>query len=164
MLAAVPYPVSYFIQDKLLADQAPPSMSAVATKRNTKLIGDLSELRVALALVDAGYAVSKPLGENCRYDLIADDGDRLHRVQVKTGRLRNGVIRFNCSSSHAHRGGKMRPYFGQVEYLAVYCPDTLKVYLLPEQELTASVAHLRVSPTGNSMAKRIRWAAKYELA
>jgi hypothetical protein len=58
----------------------------------------------------------------------------------------------------------MRPYFGQVEYLAVYCPQNGKVYLLPEQELTASTAHLRVSPPRNNMVKTIRWAARFELA
>ena len=105
-----------------------------------------------------------PLGENHRYDLIIDDGRALSRVQIKTGRLRGGVIIYSCSSSHAHRGGTARPYFGQIEYLAVYCPDTNKVYLLPEKELTATKAHLRVAPSRNNMVKTIRWAGQYELA
>ena len=46
---------------------------------------------MAAALIEAGYAVSKPFGENQRYDLVIDDGETLARVQVKTGRLRNGV-------------------------------------------------------------------------
>jgi hypothetical protein len=154
--------VSYLVQDRLF--DVPRKPSSPVGKRNTKSIGDISESRVLAALTGAGYLVSRPFGENCRYDLIADDGERLHRVQVKTGRLRNGVIVFNCYSSHAHRGGPMRPYFGQVEYLAVYCPQNEKVYLLPEQELTASTAHLRVSPTRNNMAKTIRWAAQFELS
>ena len=133
-------------------------------KRNTKRVGDISEARVIAALIEAGFLVSKPFGENARYDLIADDGERLHRVQVKTGRVRGGVIVFNCYSSHAHRRGGMQPYFGQIDYLAVYCPQLKKVYLLPEQELTASVAHLRLSPTRNNMAKMIRWASTFELA
>jgi len=157
--------VSYLFQPHLLdavSERLP--VPAERSKRNTKLVGDISEARVIVALTEAGYLVSKPFGENARYDLIADDGERLYRVQVKTGRVRGGVIVFNCYSSHAHRGGRMRPYFGQIEYLAVYCPQTRKVYLLPEQELTASVAHLRLSPTRNNMAKMIRWASKFELA
>jgi hypothetical protein len=45
-------------------------------KRDTKSKGDISELRVAVELTGIGYSVSKPLGENQRYDLIADDGER----------------------------------------------------------------------------------------
>jgi hypothetical protein len=133
-------------------------------KRDTKRKGDISEARVIGALVEAGYLVSIPFGENQRYDLIADDGKQLLRVQVKTGRLRDGVIIYSNCSSHAHRGGTQRPYFGEVELLAVYCPDTRKVYLLPESQLVASQAHLRIHPTKNGMKKGIRWARHFELA
>ena len=98
--------------------------------------------------------------------MIADDGDRLQRVQVKTGRIRNGVVVFNCCSTHGHRRSalKTRPYTGQIELLAVYCPENRKVYVLPEGELTRSKIQLRLIPTRNTMVKTIRWAAQYELA
>jgi hypothetical protein len=156
--------VSFLIQGSLLAPPVPDVINAPPPKRNTKLIGDISELQVAAALAQAGYIVSKPFGENARYDLVADDGERLFRVQVKTGRFRNGIIRYACSSSHAHRHGRMRPYFGEIDFLAVYCPQTRKVYLLPESALVATAGHLRIAPTKNNMAKRIRWASEYELA
>jgi hypothetical protein len=157
--------LSLLVQDRLF-EAVTQTAAAVADrpKRDTKRTGDISELRVITALTEAGYRVSVPFGENHRYDLIIDDGLRLSRVQVKTGRLRGGAIKFNCYSSHAHRSGGPRPYFGQIEYLAVYCPQTKKVYMLPEEELTASEAHLRVSPPRNNMAKAIRWAARFELA
>jgi hypothetical protein len=156
--------VSFLIQGSLLAAPIPDAVDVLPEKRNTKLIGDISELRVATALAEAGYIVSKPFGENARYDLVADDGERLFRVQVKTGRLRGGIVRYACYSSHAHRQGGMRPYFGEIDFLAVYCPQTRKVYLLPESALVATTGHLRIVPTKNNMAKRIRWASEYELA
>jgi hypothetical protein len=156
--------VSFLIQGSLLAPPVPDVIDAPPAKRNTKLTGDISELQVAAALAEAGYIVSKPFGENARYDLVADNGERLPRIQVKTGRLRNGIVRYNCYSSHAHRHGRMRPYFGEIDFLAVYCPQTRKVYLLPESALVATVGHLRIGPTKNNMAKRIRWASEYELA
>ena len=134
------------------------------TKRDTKTRGDASEMRVILALAEAGYAVSIPFGENHRYDLIADEGSRLLRVQVKTGRLRGGVIKYSCSSSHAHRGGYRRSYFGEIELLAVYCPQTRKVYLLPESQFVATQSHMRVHPPKNNIKKGIRWARHFELA
>jgi hypothetical protein len=86
-------------------------------KRNTKAIGDRSELEVAVALARAGYTVSKPLGDSHRYDLIIDDGETLARVQVKTGRLIAGSVVFHCYSTHTHRGGvAIRSYRGEVEY------------------------------------------------
>ena len=159
--------VSFLVQDALftvsVAEETETSTQFNKQKRDTKAVGDRSEAIVMAELVKQGYLVSIPFGENQRYDLIIDDGCVLSRVQVKTGRLRGGVIVYNCSSSHAHRGGSARPYFGEIEYLAVYCPDTRKVYMLPEKELTATNAHLRVSPARNNMVKTIRWASRFEL-
>jgi hypothetical protein len=159
--------VLLLVQDRLFESHtAVENASRGAVKRDTKSKGDVSELRVAVRLTELGYAVSKPLGENQRYDLIADDGERLQRVQVKTGRIRNGVVIFNCCSTHGHRRTslKTRPYTGQIELLAVYCPENQKVYLLREADLTRSKIQLRLIPTRNNMVKTIRWASEYELA
>ena len=138
-------------------------LSREATKRDTKRIGDISEMKVIAAFTERGFQVLLPFGENHRYDLVVDDGENLLRIQVKTGRVRDGVIKYSCSSSHAHRGRATRPYFGEIDYLAMYCPETEKVYLLPEKELTATKAHLRLSPPRNNMVQGVRWAAEYEL-
>src|ERR1700694_2275226 len=85
-------------------------------RRDTKSVGDRSEIEVMAALIRHGYLISIPYGENHRYDLLADDGKRVARTQVKTGRLLpTGVITFNCYSSHFHRGGPCRSYIGEVE-------------------------------------------------
>jgi PD-(D/E)XK endonuclease len=43
--------------------------------------GDLAELKVAADLMERGCKLSIPFGEDCDYDLIADVGSLLHRVQ-----------------------------------------------------------------------------------
>ena len=134
-----------------------------AAKRNTKKVGDISELEAILALTKLGYKVLIPFGENQRYDFVVDDGETLSRIQVKTGRLRNGVILYGAASTHGHRGRPCRPYQGEIEYIAVYCPDTQKVYLVPESHLTRSLGSLRVAPTKNNVLKTVRWASAYEL-
>lgn len=139
-------------------------IASESTKRDTKRIGVISELHAILALSKRGYQILVPFGENQRYDFVMDDGHTLSRVQVKTGQMRGGYIKYHCVSTHGHRGRPARPYFGQIEYLAVYCPGTGKVYLLPEKELTATSAHLRLSPPRNNMVKTIRWARDFELA
>lgn len=134
-----------------------------------KDVGDRTTLAVMLGLRELGYAVSVPFGENTRYDLVIDDGNRLQRVQCKTGRLRNGVVQFRTASSCAHHPHQrerqlQRHYRGQVDSFAVYCRDTGGVYLLPIEELPAEMACLRVRPVRNGQRRRIRGAADYEVA
>jgi PD-(D/E)XK endonuclease len=59
-----------------------------------KDVGDRTTLAVMMALRELGFAVLVPFGENTRYDLAIDDGERPARVQCKTGRLRFGAVRW----------------------------------------------------------------------
>ena len=119
------------------------------------------------ALWDAGYAVSVPFGENTRYDLVIDDGQRLARVQCKTGRLRKGAIIFKTASTYAHHRAPPQPsrhYRGQIEFFGVYCPETRGVYVIPIGDVGPSwQAMLRVEPPRNSQRKRVRFAANYQI-
>jgi hypothetical protein len=132
-----------------------------------KAIGDRSTLAVLLALATVGYPVSVPLGENTRYDAVIDEGTRLARVQIKTGRLRLGAVRFSVCSTYGHHrnpGTCRRPYHGQVDYFAVYCPETSRIYLIPIEDLAVRTnGALRVDPPRNGQHLRIRMAADYEI-
>lgn len=142
-----------------------PSVPNISFLRDTKSIGDLSEMMVAAALSRAGYIVAKPFGENSRYDFIVDRGDALFRVQVKTGRLRNGAILFNACSSHYHRkGGVSRTYMNDIDYFGVYCPGLNTVYLVPISHTSPMSGILRVQATKNGQSSQVRWAQPYLLA
>lgn len=133
-------------------------------KRNTKRVGDLSELRLMHDLVRAGYLVSIPFGEDHRYDLVIEKDGVFKSVQVKTGRLRKGVVLFNCYSSHTHRrGAACRKYTNEIDYFGVYCPDLDSSYLIPIAELPVQQGMLRVRPTLNGQHTKLRWADKYLL-
>lgn len=133
-----------------------------------KEVGDRSTLAAMLGLKAAGYALLVPFGENTRYDLVIDDGAALARVQCKTGRLRDGAVEFPVTSTYGHHrnpGTARRAYYGQVDYFAVYCPETAGVYLVPIQDIaTRASARLRVDPPRNGQRKRIRNARGYEVA
>ena len=110
-----------------------------------------------------------PFGENIRYDLVADDGRRLSRIQCKTGRLRDGVIRFNVCSSYSHHAkppvDAKRTYKGQIDEFAVYCPDTgPSISFRSKTSPTTRVATLRVEPARNRQIKHVRLAVMYEVA
>lgn len=135
--------------------------------QHPKDIGDRSTLAVMLALRGVGYPVSVPFGENTRYDLVIDDGDRLLRVQCKSGRVRNGAVTFKTASSYAHHPNPAkatRDYQGEIDLFAVYCPATEGVYLIPIEDVATSwECLLRLEPARNGQRRRIRPAADYEI-
>jgi hypothetical protein len=132
-----------------------------------KDIGDRSALAIAIALQGIGHAVYLPFGENTRADFIIDDGTRLARVQCKTGRLRRGVVQFKTCSSYAHHsnpGSIARDYLGQIEYFAIYCPETSGIYLIPIEDVTSRwTGTLRVTEARNGQKLRVRYAKDYEI-
>jgi len=132
-----------------------------------KDIGDGSLLAIMAAFRAEGLAMYLAFGENTRSDLIIEAGDRLARVQCKTGRLRGGSVVFRACSSYGHHRNPLtarRDYQGQVDAFAVYCPETAGVYLVPIADLSVHVeAKLRVDPPRNGQRKRIRSAADYEI-
>jgi hypothetical protein len=133
-----------------------------------KSIGDRSTLAIMTALRGAGYAVLVPFGENTRYDLVIDDGAKLGRIQCKTGRLRKGAVIFRACSSYAHHPNPKvvrRDYLGEIDYFAVYCPETAGVYLVPLTDAALRTqGSLRVEAARNGQRRRIRSAADYQIA
>lgn len=141
-------------------------------KEHPKAIGDRTEAHVLAALVSTYPNVLLPWGENTRYDLVVDTGDRFIRVQCKTGHLSNGAVRFNTRSlsyHHPKHGGNgtaeycSSDYVGQADMFGVYCVENRRVYLVPVADVPTTFAALRIEPTRNGQAAGIRWADAYEL-
>ena len=132
-----------------------------------KSVGDRSTLAVILALEAKGFRVYLPFSENTRCDLVVDDGIQLGRVQCKSGRLRNGAVRFNACSSYAHHPNPKvakRDYTGEIDYFGVYCRETGGVYLVPIDEMPVKrQGALRVEPARNGQFRSIHLARDYEL-
>jgi len=132
--------------------------------RNSKSVGDITQLQVMAALLRCGKKVLMPFGDNFRYDLVVEEEGRFSRIQCKTGKLSRGAIVFAVASSQYHRGGKRQDYRGQIDAFGVFCPDNEKVYIIPIDDLPlAREAKLRLTPPGNAQVKGIRWAARYEI-
>jgi hypothetical protein len=110
-----------------------------------------------------------PFSENQRYDLVIDEGDELIRVQCKTGRLRQGAVRFaTCSMRYHHPNNQgtrnyRHSYEGQADLFGIYCPEIDSVYLVPVASVGKVMGYLRVHPTKNNQTKKVRWAHDYEL-
>jgi len=130
---------------------------------NSKAKGEISEGHVIAHLLKLGYSVSMPFGDNQRYDLILDDGDRLWRVQVKTARYHRGCLVFSAASVNGFTGRKTS-YRGQADLFLAYSPHTDKVYRVPVDDAGLREVWLRVDQPGTSAPKTtIRWAHDYEM-
>lgn len=127
---------------------------------HTKTKGDISEAMIAARLLQSGKAVSKPMGDNQRYDLIVDDGIKLLKVQCKTGRLKAGAVLFaTCSSTNKDM------YVGQVDLFGVYCPELDSVYIIPMADCldVTREKSLRVVPTKSGQVAGTTLASKYKI-
>lgn len=112
---------------------------------NTKAIGDATVAMVLARLALKGKSVLVPHGDKDRFDLVLFDGETFSRIQCKTGRLKNGTVRFPTRSVYSHAKGKavIRTYEGQIEFFGVYCPETDAVYLIPAKNaMTKSTKYL----------------------
>jgi len=100
---------------------------------NTKALGDASTAMVLARLALQGKSVMVPHGDKDRFDLALYEDGKFSRIQCKTGRLKNGTVRFAVRSVYSHAKGQhvIRTYEGQVEFFGVFCPETDGVYLVP---------------------------------
>lgn len=124
--------------------------------------GDLTEAIVLTELRRRSIAVSRPFGDNERYDLVAEREDgALVTVQVKTGWLTDGRIEFSTQSTHTNGQGHVRKrYDGDVDVFVIYCYETETMYLVGEQEFDTSIS-LRVDDP-DVHHRNINWATDFE--
>lgn len=113
---------------------------------NTKQTGDTSEAIVIGQLVQRGYTVSIPFGDNDPYDLIVDSNEGLYRIQIKTGWLEDGCVRFKTYSQTTDDGSSIEHDYTdkEIDAFAVRCRDTGHCYWVPVSSAGTKNTYLRV--------------------
>jgi hypothetical protein len=131
-----------------------------------KTKGDLAELKVATDLLERGYRIAIPFGEDHDFDLILCRGDKLERIQVKYARSDGEVIAVKCYS-HSLTNGRIRQtkrYTEEtIDWLAVYDATSKRCFYIPASDLGAgkNVLHLRLRDAKNRQRRGIRYAEDY---
>lgn len=98
---------------------------------NTKDIGSLGEHIAIVQLLEFGLSVSRPLGDNDRYDLIIDKDNILYKAQVKSSIGSTDSVQFYLSSSQAHRGKSRTRYSrDEVDLFILVDINTRQVFIL----------------------------------
>ncbi len=112
--------------------------------------GAMAEAFVAFDLLKQGYHVFTPAQAYSPYDLVAADADhKLYRVQVKHARRAGNSVSVNLRGSRTNKFGNVaRPLnTANIDILAVYCPDTEKVYYVKSNDLPQSVLSIWLKDT-----------------
>jgi PD-(D/E)XK endonuclease len=131
-----------------------------------KAKGDLAELKVATDILERGYRIAIPFGEDHNFDLILCRDDRLERVQVKHAQSDGRVIRVECRSNSLTKGKvkRIKRYTARtIDWLAVYDRTSDACYYVPASELGngRDTLSLRLTPTENNQRRGIRYAQNY---
>ena len=115
-----------------------------------KSLGEWVEVCFLEKTTERGFVVSRPWGDNARYDFVVDSGSRLWRVQVRSSaQLDAGVFRI-ATGSGAHK----RPYTArEIDLLAALVVPRRVWYLIPIQEIVPR-ASIQLCPHRPS---RRRW-------
>ena len=131
-------------------------------KKNTNLIGSVTELKCITYFVELGYVVSVPQC-TCRYDFIIDTGDKLLKIQVKTCNTTRhpGGITFNTCSAHYVNGEHTHTSYkdDNIDYFCTYHNN--ECYLVPVCECGSREKCLQLSPVKHGQTKNIAFAKDY---
>jgi hypothetical protein len=128
---------------------------------NTIMRGNAAEGSVLAALVHADIPVYMPFGDGSPFDLAAvmpADGSVV-RIQVKSGRIKNGCVYFNArSTDHGH--GRRR-YDGRADVFAVHVRALHRLFVIPVDECRTYSGILRLEPCRNNQRVGVRFAHDY---
>jgi len=130
---------------------------------NTKNVGDKSIAKILAMLLDRDYNVLIPFGDNQRYDLAVDLGDRFVRIQGKTGSIKNGAVHANANSVCKIKGRYVRKKYSkkEIDCFIVYCPNNGQFYKVDVDDKMPFEIVLRVEEP-LSKSKNYKWAKDFE--
>jgi hypothetical protein len=129
---------------------------------------DRGDLGVAKCIADVtlqGWVISIPITEHATYDLVAEKGGVLLRLQVKYRTAIGDKVCIGLKGTWSDKwGSHIRPFkSGSYDILAVYCPDTDTCYYVKEKEFStySSAITLRLKEAKNSQKSGVRMASQY---
>lgn len=107
---------------------------------NENLIkGQIIELKVQEELLRYGFDISVPSYNASKYDMIADTGKELLKIQVKKSMAHSlSSFTFSCTTQNvkASTGAKHKYTVDEIDYFATAWKD--KVYLIPVDETSTT--------------------------
>ncbi|HTW57612.1 MAG TPA: group I intron-associated PD-(D/E)XK endonuclease [Terriglobales bacterium] len=113
----------------------PPKPTPPAPRKNTKVTGERSEAAFLDRAIQRNFGVAKPWGDSRRYDFILDNGQCLHRIQVKC----TESIRARAYETRAtYTVGKKRAVYTKkdIDFIAAHVVPLDLWYIIPVEVCT----------------------------
>ena len=134
--------------------------------KNTKQVGNLTELQCATRLYELGCAVSIPFGNSEKYDLIIDINNHLYKIQCKHsseycddyGNLDYIKFKATWQSHNAKSWAQFKYEENEVDFFATYYDG--ECYLIPREECS-NEKRLRIKPPKNGQIKGVSFLKDY---
>lgn len=143
-------------------------MSEKRKLQNTSNRGFISELCILTEFARLGEKILESRREDLPYDLVLDNTDgTVERIQVKTGRIKNGSIVFStCWRKYISNRNKQSrvSYEGYADWFAVWCPDLREAFLIHVSDCGPTETSLRVDHPKNNQKKGVKFCVDYRLA
>lgn len=133
---------------------------------NFKSKGEYSEVAVAKRLYELGATVLFPFGESSAYDLCADWGDEIERIQVKTGNHKDGCVIGRLERTRYNSNGASSEGYNadEIDAFIIYSDENDTCYHIDVDDAPNTQVRFRLSEPANNQSVGIRFASDYELA
>lgn len=131
---------------------------------NYKAQGELTELRFYLKAFEQGLIVSKPFGDNQRYDFIVDCEGRLSRVQIKSVSVIDKYSRDKRYRINSSFGASRKKSYSvnEIDVLVVFIIPENTWYIIPVREIS-SIKTLGFRPHKKSNGKMESFKNRWDL-
>jgi hypothetical protein len=129
--------------------------------------GSPAEILTMARILERGWTVSLPYGGKAGYDLLADTGTQLLRIQVKTiylGNFKNRsrwVMDFLKPKNRGHKWIKYSK--ADCDYIVGMCPENSRCFVFPVENCASRrQASFDFGGTPLRKSAKIKWAMSYE--
>jgi len=109
-----------------------------------KTQGDNAELKFMLLSHELGYIISKPFGDNSKYDLIIDNGNDLEKIQIKSTSRKDTSSGMDCYNCLVCSGLKQKQKYNEkdVDFIVIYVIPENTWYKIPVKEIKGKTVKL----------------------
>ena len=109
-----------------------------------KTQGDNAELKFMLSSHELGHIISKPFGDNSKYDLIIDNGNDLEKIQIKSTSRKDTSSGMDCYNCLVCSGSKQKQKYNEkdVDFIVIYVIPENTWYKIPVKEIKGKTVKL----------------------
>lgn len=131
-------------------------------RSRSQLKGDIAEVNIISRLTELEIPVSTPVTESLSYDLVADLGERLIKVQVKHAQVKDGFIHASIERVNPSGTDVISSYYteDEIDAYALYSEAADQVYWIWFDEAPKSAITLRFEGQAHP---NVRWEDNYRI-